>query len=655
MKRVIFTIFMLLFVGCANKTTTTLNVSNKAPTSLSLANKAPAILNLEYEQNASILSEFKLNLDMGQKEFLDKLFSVWQMKSIKEKKSDLMWAFNAYNGKKQYFGESKLPRNLEWFSYQKQNANFDELGTVFKPAITLSNTLIRNFPTNDKLFLDPKKAGEGYPFDYLQDSVIGAFHPVMISHFSKDRAFAFVKSDALWGFVPSKNLKILSKKEVDEFKKYNFGVFVKDNASILDDNGKFMFYSRLGGIFPYTDENTTHFKFNNKFAVDKKYAKKFQSINNANLKNTLNELLGQNYGWGGENYLRDCSLFIKDFFGSFGIWLPRNSKEQGKIGQMIDLKNLSNKEKKEIISKVGLPFLSLLYMPGHIMIYGGEVDGKLVSIHDAWGIRTKDGGRAMIGKVAITDLEIGKGYDNIDEKSLLLSKITSLNTIIDKNILSLQKAYSIKVIDNVAIFEDGSSMIYDDGVKKDFKALLKNPSIKDMFSLDYNALKPLDEELIDAGRIRNSEFFSKLYGKNKEEVISNLVDVVWLKDSVNKKIKFNAKFGAAASLQKVSDELNELIKKDPNLLKYIDNIAGTFNYRNIAKTDQLSAHSWGIAIDINVANSHYWQWHKKYKNLIPKEIVYVFEKNGFIWGGRWEHFDTMHFEYRPELMGDIDY
>ena len=91
------------------------------------------------------------------------------------------------------------------------------------------------------------------------------------------------------------------------------------------------------------------------------------------------------------------------------------------------------------------------------------------------------------------------------------------------------------------------------------------------------------------------------------------------------------------------------------MLKYIDNIAGTFNYRNIAKTDQLSAHSWGIAIDINVANSHYWQWHKEYKNLIPKEIVYVFEKNGFIWGGRWEHFDTMHFEYRPELTGDNDY
>ena len=31
-------------------------------------------------------------------------------------------------------------------------------------------------------------------------------------------------------------------------------------------------------------------------------------------------------------------------------------------------------------------------------------------------------------------------------------------------------------------------------------------------------------------------------------------------------------------------------------------------------------------------------------------IVDVFERHGFIWGGRWFHYDTMHFEYRPELL-----
>jgi hypothetical protein len=35
---------------------------------------------------------------------------------------------------------------------------------------------------------------------------------------------------------------------------------------------------------------------------------------------------------------------------------------------------------------------------------------------------------------------------------------------------------------------------------------------------------------------------------------------------------------------------------------------------------------------------------------MPYEIVDIFEKQGFIWGGKWYHFDTMHFEYRPELL-----
>jgi D-alanyl-D-alanine carboxypeptidase len=68
-------------------------------------------------------------------------------------------------------------------------------------------------------------------------------------------------------------------------------------------------------------------------------------------------------------------------------------------------------------------------------------------------------------------------------------------------------------------------------------------------------------------------------------------------------------------------------------------------------------HGWGAAIDINPALSDYWLWHQAagdvpiYVNRIPPDIVAVFERHGFIWGGRWVHFDTMHFEYRPELLG----
>jgi hypothetical protein len=72
----------------------------------------------------------------------------------------------------------------------------------------------------------------------------------------------------------------------------------------------------------------------------------------------------------------------------------------------------------------------------------------------------------------------------------------------------------------------------------------------------------------------------------------------------------------------------------------------------------LSAHSSGIAIDINPDFSDYWRWSDErghegsiqYRNRLPNEIVEIFERHGFIWSGKWYHYDTMHFEYRPELL-----
>ena len=79
----------------------------------------------------------------------------------------------------------------------------------------------------------------------------------------------------------------------------------------------------------------------------------------------------------------------------------------------------------------------------------------------------------------------------------------------------------------------------------------------------------------------------------------------------------------------------------------------------VAGSSRQSAHSWGVAIDLNTRFSDYWQWegHREfapgipYRNRIPQAVVWAFEQQGFVWGGRWYHHDTMHFEYRPELSG----
>ncbi len=69
-------------------------------------------------------------------------------------------------------------------------------------------------------------------------------------------------------------------------------------------------------------------------------------------------------------------------------------------------------------------------------------------------------------------------------------------------------------------------------------------------------------------------------------------------------------------------------------------------------------HAWGAAIDISAARTDYWFWHRAgtvnagQATSIPAEIIEIFERHGFIWGGKWFHYDTMHFEYRPELVDE---
>ncbi len=67
-------------------------------------------------------------------------------------------------------------------------------------------------------------------------------------------------------------------------------------------------------------------------------------------------------------------------------------------------------------------------------------------------------------------------------------------------------------------------------------------------------------------------------------------------------------------------------------------------------------HSYAAAIDLNARLSDYWLWTKRQQgkfawvNRMPFDIVDIFERFGFIWGGKWYHYDTMHFEYRPEII-----
>ena len=207
------------------------------------------------------------------------------------------------------------------------------------------------------------------------------------------------------------------------------------------------------------------------------------------------------------------------------------------------------------------------------------------------------------------------------------------------------------------IWRDGTRMPLSDGrPAKSFAQMLRHASLLDQLRLPYPtgmmAVVPVPDD--DPGRIRNRAFFDKMYGDCwNGEVAPQLVPIVWLPRSWGHTIRITSVNGVAQRLAAVSEDLDAL----PNTVKrYAYPPAGTYNCRTVADTGEPSMHSWGAAIDINAAHADYWLWHGSgpstagFVNRIPLEIVAIFERHGFIWGGKWSHYDTMHFEYRPELL-----
>ncbi len=195
----------------------------------------------------------------------------------------------------------------------------------------------------------------------------------------------------------------------------------------------------------------------------------------------------------------------------------------------------------------------------------------------------------------------------------------------------------------------GETFPWDDGKPKSFEEKLAAPDLEDTFSIPYVAgpISPVTRENEDPGRIRFDPLFHATYGASEDKV--DVVDISF----VGQRLKVHRK--AAPAFERVAKRLEAALKKEPELRPYLTKLGGTFVWRKIANTNRQSAHSYGVSIDLNTARSHYWEWAKpkepvRWANRIPQVIVDAFEAEGFIWGGRWYHYDTMHFEYRPELL-----
>jgi len=308
-------------------------------------------------------------------------------------------------------------------------------------GLVVKRTDIRVFPTDE-----PSPRPEG--FDRFQHSSISPGSPIGIYHFSQDKGWAYVQAQMIRGWIRTDHLAIVKERsEVVAYEGAKDRLVVTGNFIHVFGDPSFqqsLFPSQMGDSFPLLGipgeikmRNSCYIisipwrEADGQLTFRKGYVRQdedvhrgFLSYTQVNLARQAFKMLNHPYGWGDKLGGRDCSRLIMDLFRAFGILMPRNSKEQARVGvDLGQVKGKSSREKGKVLDQA-IPLATTLRLPGHIMLYLGRDKGRHYVIHSLWGIQGPEKVET-IGKVVVSDLSLGSKGPN----GSLLDRVTDIRTI----------------------------------------------------------------------------------------------------------------------------------------------------------------------------------------------------------------------------------
>ncbi|MCK9239820.1 SH3 domain-containing protein [Desulfocurvus sp.] len=329
-----------------------------------------------------------------------------------------------------YHGENRLPLTDGFAREMRGLADPDSFPNTMRPAISVANSDLRVLPTVRPLFYNFDLAGEGFPFDYNQNSAVWAQTPLLVLHTSADGAWALVETSTAAGWMPTRDLALVDAGFMDAFNTVHLAALTADRVPVVDCYGQFRFMGRVGMVLPMTGREAG--------TLDVLIAARDASgrallltaglgedvaapwplaPTPASFARLANEMLGQPYGWGGLYRNRDCSALVMDLFAPLGIWQPRNSGAQARHWGLAPLGDLDREARLRVIAAEARPWLTLFWRPGHIALYIGQWQGRPAVLHAAWGVRTRVGkaeGRHILGATVITSLEPGQDLPELE-------------------------------------------------------------------------------------------------------------------------------------------------------------------------------------------------------------------------------------------------
>jgi cell wall-associated NlpC family hydrolase len=356
-------------------------------------------------------------------------FAPWHQTASRHTLEQVSWGFREY-GNNPGYGKNGRRHTLDWVRKMAVNAHLADYPQGGFPAVIVNRADFRILPTRQPHTNSPQRPGKEYPFDNLQESSVPAGTPILVIQVSRDRKWFLAETSSSLGWIPFTDAAAVDPEFMKRWENGRYAAIIQDKATVRDEKGAPSFLASLGSIFPKTGEDalrvwilTAVRDSKGKARLRKGWVQKAAvtekplSFTPRHTAQLAREMVGEHYGWGGVDGKRDCSSLIRDLFGPFGLWLPRNSGEQAGAGRFISLRNLSAAEKEALIISQGIPWRTLLWTPGHIMLYIGVHQREPLIFHNFWSIRTCDAegkkGRIVVGRAAVTTLHPGRELSNL--------------------------------------------------------------------------------------------------------------------------------------------------------------------------------------------------------------------------------------------------
>jgi len=330
-----------------------------------------------------------------------------------------------------------------------QNAALDAIADSrdTRYGLVVQRAMLRSFPTMQRVFTAP----DDHDIDRFQESALFPGDPVAVAHESRDGAWWFVVSpryaawvekrfialgakDAVLGYGRRAPYRIVTGAKVhtvftpEEPAVSELQLDMGVRVPVLADwpatdavNGQHGYASHVIELPVRNEDGSLRFA-PALLPRREPSSPDYLPLTKANIIRQAFLFLGERYGWGHSYNGRDCSGFVSEVYRSMGVELPRNTRDQAVSPALNRIELTAEDDRAKRMKLVReLQVGDLVYIPGHVMMVIGEVDGEPYVIHDTTGLSWHDGDgtahRARTNGVTVsplTPLMAGRNRSYVD-------------------------------------------------------------------------------------------------------------------------------------------------------------------------------------------------------------------------------------------------